>query len=66
MGDNDGPSDGPSDGPANGPGSGKFKGRNPEPTGFIENELGKHSNSISESNPLPAIGKPSIVKFEWV
>jgi hypothetical protein len=70
MGDSDGPADGPSDessdGPGTNPGSGKFKGRNPEPTGFIENELGKHSNSISESNPLPAIGKPSIVKFEWV
>jgi hypothetical protein len=73
MGDSDGPSDGPSDDPAdsdgptgNHPGSGRFKGRNPEPTGFIENELGKHSHSISESNPLPAIGKPSIVKFEWV
>jgi hypothetical protein len=69
MGDSDGPSDGPmgdSDGPANGPGSGKFKGRNPEPTGFIENELGKHSHSISADNPLPAIAKPKTVKFNWI
>jgi hypothetical protein len=61
-----GDSDDPSDGPGNHPGSGKFKGRNPEPTGFIEDELGKHSNSISESNPLPAIAKPSTVKFNWI
>jgi hypothetical protein len=70
MGDSDGPSDGPSDVPADGPGNllggGRFKGRNPEPTGFIENELGKHSHSISESNPLPAIAKPRTVKFNWI
>jgi hypothetical protein len=69
MGDSDGPSDGPSDsdGPTgNHPGSGKFKGRNPEPTGFIESELGKHSHSISENNPLPAIAKPKTVKFNWI
>jgi hypothetical protein len=71
MGDSDGPNGEPSDGPSDGPtgdhpGSGKFKGRNPEPTGFIESELGKHANSISETNPLPAIAKPRTIKFNWI
>jgi hypothetical protein len=69
MGDIDGPSNGqsyqPSDGPIK-PSKGKGQGGlNPEPNTFIESELGKHSDSISESNPRPAIGKPSIVSFNW-
>ena len=62
----DGEGSGESDKPTGKPSKGKGKGgRNPEPNTFIESELGKHSDSISESNPRPAIGKPSIVSFNW-
>ncbi|NBV72343.1 MAG: hypothetical protein EBR60_09955 [Burkholderiaceae bacterium] len=65
-GEGSGEGSGESDKPTGKQSKGKGKGgRNPEPNTFIESELGKHSDSISESNPRPAIGKPTIVSFNW-
>jgi hypothetical protein len=62
------PSDKPSDKPSNkGKGKGSYddKGRDVEPTSFIEDELKNESSTVDNGTPRPVVLKPVIQTFEW-
>ena len=64
----DKPSDKDSDKPSNkGKGKGSFddKGRDVEPTSFIEDELKNESSTVDKSSPRPVVLKPIIQTFDW-
>ena len=64
----DKPSDEPSDKPSSkGKGKGSFddKGRDVEPTSFIEDELKNESSVVDKSSPRPVVLKPVVQTFEW-
>jgi hypothetical protein len=67
-GDGDGQDGQPSDKPSNkGKGKGSYddKGRDVEPTSFIEDELRDGSSTVDKGTPRPAVKKPIIETFEW-
>lgn len=65
--DGDGePSNKPSDKPSKGKGSYDDRGRDVEPTSFIEDELRDGSSTtVDKCNPRPVVLKPVVQTFEW-
>ena len=60
--------DEPSDKPSNkGKGKGSYddKGRDVEPTSFIEEELENKSSTVDDGRPRPIVLKPVVETFEW-